>query len=161
MTFRSQDRALRSRLRILEAATALFAKRGFDATAVRDVAFEAELSATQAEVARLQAEVAVAGNASVTTSPALEGTGAATGGDGRAEAAAIRVRAQEVYEGINESLSELRTMLITASGLFSEVGPMVSDEDARKALGDALTGSKERAEDAKGVLRKLRELVQS
>src|SRR3954470_1847424 len=44
MTIRTQDRALRSRLRILEAATELFAKRGFDATAVRDVAEEAELS---------------------------------------------------------------------------------------------------------------------
>lgn len=40
----TQDRALRSRLRILEAATSLFATRGFDATAVRDVAAEAELS---------------------------------------------------------------------------------------------------------------------
>ena len=44
MTIRTQDRALRSRLRILEAATSLFATRGFDATAVRDVADEAALS---------------------------------------------------------------------------------------------------------------------
>lgn len=44
MTLLTQDRALRSRLRILEAATSLFATRGFDATSVRDVADEAELS---------------------------------------------------------------------------------------------------------------------
>jgi pyoverdine/dityrosine biosynthesis protein Dit1 len=40
----TQDRALRSRLRILEAATGLFATQGFDATAVRDVAAQAGLS---------------------------------------------------------------------------------------------------------------------
>jgi pyoverdine/dityrosine biosynthesis protein Dit1 len=39
-----QDRALRSRLRILEAATALFASKGFDATTFKDVAGAAELS---------------------------------------------------------------------------------------------------------------------
>lgn len=44
MALRTQDRALRSRLRILEAATSLFATRGFDATSVRDVADESELS---------------------------------------------------------------------------------------------------------------------
>lgn len=39
-----QDRALRSRLRILEAADALFGERGFDATAVSDIAGQAGLS---------------------------------------------------------------------------------------------------------------------
>ena len=39
-----QDRALRSRLRILESATTLFATRGFEATSIKDVAAEAELS---------------------------------------------------------------------------------------------------------------------
>jgi len=39
-----QDRALRSRLRILEAATSLFAARGFEATTIKDVAEAAELS---------------------------------------------------------------------------------------------------------------------
>lgn len=39
-----QDRALRSRLRILEAATSLFAARGFEATTIKDVAEAAGLS---------------------------------------------------------------------------------------------------------------------
>ncbi len=39
-----QDRAQRSRLRILEAATALFATKGFDATTIKDVAIKADLS---------------------------------------------------------------------------------------------------------------------
>ena len=39
-----QDRALRSRLRILEAATALFAEEGFEATTIKDVAARADLS---------------------------------------------------------------------------------------------------------------------
>ena len=41
---RPQDRALRSRLRILEAVTTLFAAKGFEATSVKDVAEMAELS---------------------------------------------------------------------------------------------------------------------
>jgi pyoverdine/dityrosine biosynthesis protein Dit1/AcrR family transcriptional regulator len=39
-----QDRALRSRLRLLESATTLFAEQGFDATSIKDVAREAGLS---------------------------------------------------------------------------------------------------------------------
>jgi len=41
---RPQDRARRSRLRILEAATKLFAANGFEATTIKDVAEAAELS---------------------------------------------------------------------------------------------------------------------
>lgn len=44
MSLHRQDRAVRSRLRILEAATALFAERGFDATSIRDVAHAADAS---------------------------------------------------------------------------------------------------------------------
>jgi pSer/pThr/pTyr-binding forkhead associated (FHA) protein len=73
----------------------------------------------------------------------------------------LRARAQEVYDGINEALSELRTTILTAKGLFGEVGPRISDEDMRKALGDAIANSMDRTEDAKGLLRGLKELAQT
>ncbi|MSP60324.1 MAG: FHA domain-containing protein [Myxococcales bacterium] len=78
-----------------------------------------------------------------------------------AEAAALKARAKEVYEGINEALSELRTTILTAKGLFGEIAPTVSDEDARKALQEAISESMARTEDAKGSLRSLRDLAQS
>ncbi|MFT3713983.1 MAG: L-tyrosine/L-tryptophan isonitrile synthase family protein [Archangium sp.] len=44
MNAETQDRALRSRLRLLEAASTLFATRGFNDTSMRDVAASADLS---------------------------------------------------------------------------------------------------------------------
>ena len=51
--------------------------------------------------------------------------------------------------------------ILTAKGLFMEVRESVADQDARKALGDAIAESMSRTEDAKGTLRALRELIQS
>ena len=67
----------------------------------------------------------------------------------------------EAMLGINEALCDLRTTIITAKGLFGEVSGMVADEDARRALGDALANSMARTEDAKGILRALKDLVRS
>lgn len=124
----------------------------------------ADASRLRAEVARMSAELTA-----LRTAPPPELASdehrvtdqmAAVPLDGPAGVAAIRERAQEVYDGINSALSELRTAVITAKGLFSEVGPKISDEDARKALGDALVESMERTEESKGLLRTLKELVE-
>ncbi len=125
---------------------------------------EARLKEVEAERDRLRGDLETARAAGVSatsedvTPP--EGTrlpehAAAAGGE------VLRAKAQEVYDGINEALSSLRTTMLTAKGLFGEVAPMVSDEDARKALGEAISDSMARTEDAKGTLRGLRELLRS
>jgi chromosome segregation ATPase len=109
------------------------------------------------EIKKLRNELEAARAAKADTTPP-DGTAlpeAAAGGNG-----SLKQKAQEVYDGINEALSELRTTILTAKGLFGEVSKMVSDEDARKALGDAITNSMDRTEDAKGLLRGLKELTQ-
>ena len=77
------------------------------------------------------------------------------------DAGELKTKAKEVYEGINEALSELRTTILTAKGLFGEIAPTVKDEDARGAIVEAIKTSMERAEDAKGLLRGLRELAEN
>jgi chromosome segregation ATPase len=125
---------------------------------------EARVKELEAERVQITADLAKAraGGVSATSEDVTPPDGtklpehvAAAGGE------ALRAKAQEVYDGINEALSSLRTTILTAKGLFGEVSPMVSDEDARKALGEAIAESMARTEDAKGTLRSLRELLQS
>ena len=116
---------------------------------------ESRVKELEQDLATLRADLAKARTAGVSataddhTPP--EGT--------RMPESALKIKAQEVYDGINESLSSLRTIILTAKGLFQEVKDSVSDEDARKALGDAIAESMARTEEAKGTLRGLREVL--
>lgn len=65
----------------------------------------------------------------------------------------IKKRAEDAYYGINDALSELRTNILLARDLAGKSSPDMH------ALGEAVTIAVDRAEDAKGLLRSLREVV--
>jgi chromosome segregation ATPase len=65
----------------------------------------------------------------------------------------LKRRAEEVYTGINDALSELRTNILLARDLLEQHGPAVP------TLAEAIQLSMDRAEDAKGLLRSLREMI--
>jgi hypothetical protein len=79
-------------------------------------------------------------------------------GNGVAE---IKKKAEEAYSGINDALSELRTNILLAKDLVAEHGKAVPDHDAARTLEDAINVSVDRTEDAKGLLRALREVIES
>jgi predicted nucleic acid-binding Zn-ribbon protein len=81
----------------------------------------------------------------------------AAAGDGISED--MRARAQEVYDGINLALSELRQLIMTAEGLFGQHGQRIPDAAVRKKIAEALSNSVDRTEEAKGLLRGLKELT--
>jgi hypothetical protein len=62
---------------------------------------------------------------------------------------AFKQRAEEAYAGVNDALSELRTEILRARELAGNARP----------LSEAIQLALDRAEDAKGVLRQLRELL--
>lgn len=68
----------------------------------------------------------------------------------------IKARANDAYNGVNDALSELRTNILLARRLVGELG---ADSEAARSLAQAIGASIDRAEDAKGILRTLRELV--
>jgi pSer/pThr/pTyr-binding forkhead associated (FHA) protein len=75
--------------------------------------------------------------------------------------AAIKKKAEEAYSGINDALSELRTNILLAKDLVAEHGGAVPDHEAARTLEDAINVSVDRTEDAKGLLRGLREVIES
>ena len=81
------------------------------------------------------------------------------GGGAGADTSALRDLATEVYEGVNDILSEIRNNLMLVEGEFRDfAGEQTGDSVTiiRDTL-DALIGN---AEDAKGTVRRLRELVE-
>jgi hypothetical protein len=66
----------------------------------------------------------------------------------------LKRRAEDAYTGINDALSELRVSVLLAKELVMTGAP-------KNELTDAIDSSMERAEDAKGTLRSLRELVEA
>jgi len=113
------------------------------ATAEHDVSAEARIHELEEELSKLATELAMAQEASA-------GAAAHTGG-GNGE---IKKRAEEAYNGINDVLSELRTSILLARDL-------ITAGDTSAALGDAIQTSVDRAEDAKGILRTLKEVIES
>jgi chromosome segregation ATPase len=77
-----------------------------------------------------------------------------------ANASEIRKKAEEAYSVINDALSELRTNILLAKDLVAEHGHAVPGA-AGRTLEDAINVSVDRTEDAKGVLRELRRVIES
>jgi chromosome segregation ATPase len=73
----------------------------------------------------------------------------------------LKRRAEDAYTGINDALSELRTNILMAKELVEQHGDAVPDTDAVRALNEAIQVSMDRTEDAKGLLRGLREVVEN
>ena len=124
-----------------------------DSTSEIAVPAEARVHQLEEEVARLEKELAT---------HAGGGAGAATGnGAHSAQIGEIKKKAEEAYSGINDALSELRTNILLAKDLVAEHGKAVPDHDAARTLEDAINVSVDRTEDAKGLLRALREVIES
>ena len=71
----------------------------------------------------------------------------------------MAAKATEVHDGINDVLSELRNNIVLIQNEFAEMAKEDSGDSARiiRETLEALLGN---AEDAKGVLRSLKELVE-
>ena len=89
------------------------------------------------------------------------GGAATTNGEHAVQIGEIKKKAEEAYSGINDALSELRTNILLAKDLVAEHGKAVPDHDAARTLEDAINVSVDRTEDAKGLLRALREVIES
>jgi chromosome segregation ATPase len=77
----------------------------------------------------------------------------AAGGNGE-----IAARAREVYEAINDILSEMRNNMILVQG---ELPNLSADGETMRAVGDAVEALVDSAETAKGALRGLRDLAEA
>jgi predicted nucleic acid-binding Zn-ribbon protein len=109
---------------------------------------EARLHQLEEEVERLERELRSAQKAS-------------SNGHGGGDIEELKRKAEEAYSGINDALSELRTNILLAKDLVAEHGRAVPDADAARTLEDAINVSVDRTEDAKGLLRALREVIES
>ncbi|WP_428268838.1 FHA domain-containing protein [Haliangium sp.] len=83
----------------------------------------------------------------------------AEAGDGGGVTDAIRAKAMEVYENINDILSEIRNNLRMVQAEF-EIPPGERSDDSARIMNDTLQTLVDNAEDAKGVVRGLRELAE-
>ena len=70
----------------------------------------------------------------------------------------LRSRAEDAYNAVNDALSQLRTNILLARRLVGELG---NDGEAAQSLRAAIAASIDNTEDAKGVLRSLREVVEA
>jgi hypothetical protein len=66
-------------------------------------------------------------------------------------------RAQEIYEAINDILSEMRNNMVLVQG---ELPNLQADGETLQAVGDAVEALVDSAETAKGALRGLRDLAE-
>jgi chromosome segregation ATPase len=71
----------------------------------------------------------------------------------------IKDRAIEVHDGINDVLSELRNNAMILNEEFRK-GPSERSPESSRIMGEAIESLLGQAEEAKGVLRRLRELVE-
>lgn len=116
-----------------------------DSTAEIQVPAEARVHQLEEEIARLEKELGARAPVS----------------NGQSVIVEIKKKAEEAYSGINDALSELRTNILLAKDLVAEHGKAVPDHDAARTLEDAINVSVDRTEDAKGLLRALREVIES
>jgi chromosome segregation ATPase len=79
---------------------------------------------------------------------------------GNADLSKIKKKAEDAYYGINDALSELRTNILLAKDLVAEHGNKV-ESTAKDTLNEAIQVSADRADDAKGLLRSLLEVIEN
>jgi pSer/pThr/pTyr-binding forkhead associated (FHA) protein len=72
----------------------------------------------------------------------------------------IKKKAEDAYYGINDAIAELRTNILLAKDLVAEHGRHV-EPTAKDTLNEAIQVSADRADDAKGLLRALLEVIES
>jgi len=116
---------------------------------------EVRMRQLEEELAQLGSELAIA-KAELESARTNGATEAPKNGADAEQLREIKVRAQDAYTGVNDALSELRTNILFARKLVGELG---ADSEASRSLAQAITTSIDRAEDAKGILRTLREVA--
>jgi len=117
---------------------------------------QAEVDAAKTDAAKARAEAARAKAAADAQAVAvLEHTTISNVGPGPAAAELARV-AQEVYESINDILSEMRNNMRLVQG---ELPNLKADGHTLEAVGQAVEAMVDNAETAKGALRGLRDLA--
>ena len=127
-------------------------KAGAAERSMKSLEAELELARTEARQAKAEAERAKA-------APAAE---APPGDDATVVAKVpgeLRDMAQQVYESINDILSELRNNILLVQGELGNAGG--GNEESLRIITDAVDSVVGNAEDAKGALRGLRELAES
>jgi chromosome segregation ATPase len=110
-------------------------------------ALQAELDAAKTDAQKARAEAARARAASEQNAEDLAPPGAANG--------ALAAKAREVYEAINDILSDMRNNVVLVQGELTE---LKGNADTLRAVRDAVDALVDSAETAKGALRGLREL---
>jgi len=100
------------------------------------------------QVAKLQAQL----DEQSAALAAATAAGAKSNGAPSADITALKRAAEDAYTGINDALSELRTSILLAKDLAASHGG---------ELKEAIEASMDRAEDAKGLLRSLRQVVEA
>ncbi len=120
-----------------------------------------DLQKARAEAKKLDEELnamRLAADDKTSVGAAAAGNGASAAGG--AALSELKQKAEEVYTGINDALSELRTNIVLAKDTIAEHGGSPTG-DAAKTLAEAVEIAMERTEDAKGLLRGLREVIES
>jgi chromosome segregation ATPase len=115
---------------------------------------QAELDAAKTDAAKARAEAARARAAADAQAVSVLDQSPKPGGD-NAEIAKV---AREVYEAINDILSEMRNNMILIS---KELQSLNADGQAKQAMTDAVDALVDNAETAKGALRGLRDLSEA
>jgi len=117
-------------------------------------ALQAEVDAAKTDAAKARAEAARARAAADSQAESVVPSGASgAGGAGGAEIAAA---AREVYESINDILSEMRNNMVLVKG---ELPNLRADAATMQAVAEAVEALVDNAETAKGALRGLRDLA--
>ena len=117
---------------------------------VKGLQLEIEAAKTDAQKARAEAARAKA-SADATAEAIVEAVGTPAGSPELAK------RAKEIYEAINDILSEMRNNMVLVQG---ELPNLSADGATMQAVGDAVEALVDSAETAKGALRGLRDLAE-
>ena len=81
-------------------------------------------------------------------------------GNGRLSLAEVKQTAATAYDGINESLSELRMSIVIAQESYGKMERSIADREAAKRVREAIEQTMERADEAKGHIRSLRSILE-
>jgi hypothetical protein len=116
-------------------------------------ALEAALEAAKTDAQKARAEAARArASADAQAEAIVEAVGTPAGSP------ELAARAKEIYDAINDILSEMRNNMVLVQG---ELPNLTADSETMQAVGDAVEALVDSAETAKGALRGLRDLAES
>jgi hypothetical protein len=121
-------------------------------------ALQATVEAAKMDAQKARAEAARAkAAADAHAESVIEAASAPSAGLATSLSTELAERVREVYEGINDILSEMRNNMVLVQG---ELPNLSADGDTMQAVSDAVEALVDSAETAKGALRGLRDLAE-